>query len=44
MEEMKFARRLDNVDPNMELNSALVDKFRKVGIRFLSKESSVPKP
>ena len=31
-EEMKSAGRLDNVNPNMELNTALVDKFHKVGI------------
>ena len=31
-EEMKSAGRLDNVNPNMELNTALVDKVHKVGI------------
>ena len=44
MEEMKFARRLDDVDPNMELNSALIDKFHKVGIRLSVEENLVPKP
>ena len=42
MEEMKFARRLDNVDPNNNL--ALIDKFHKVGIRLSVEEILVPKP
>ena len=31
-EEMKSAKRLDNVDSNMELNPALCDRFHKVRI------------
>ena len=41
-EKMMSARRLDDIDHNMELNSALVDKFQKVGIQFSMEGNSVP--
>ena len=33
--EIKGAKRIDDIDPNIELNPVLVSKFHKVGMLFL---------
>ena len=34
-EEMRVIKRLDGIDPNLEINPGRIDKFHKVGILFL---------
>ena len=38
-EEMRDAKRLDDIDPNLEINPGLIVKFHKVGIQFLGLNS-----
>ena len=34
-EEMRDAKRLNNIDPNLEINPGFIVKFHEVGILFL---------